>query len=109
MSAAKGDIRKGFARSLGSLGDSTQPTLDPVRTAEVIRTILLTTWPHRFTRSQLADDISLGNEGLGLESVEIVEVLLACEQQCGGRITPELFANLPLTVRSLADHFVLRE
>jgi hypothetical protein len=73
----------------------------------VIRTILLTTWPHRFTRSQLADDISLGDEGLGLESVEIVEVLLACEQRCGGGVTPELFANLPLTVRRLIEHFAL--
>ncbi len=107
MSTVRGDTRQAVAGSPGSLGSSPRPTLDEAQTAEAIRAILLTTWPDRFTRSQLADDISLGDEGLGLESVEIVEVLLACEQRCGGRVTPELFSKLPLTVRRLIEHFAL--
>lgn len=79
---------------------------DRAQIAASIREILLTSWPHRFARDELHDDVSLGEEGLGLDSVEIVEVLLACEESCGVRATEQLFVVVPLTIERVVDHFV---
>ena len=73
---------------------------------KTVRTIITTTWPHRFEPSELRDDVSLGEGGLGLDSVEIVEVILACEEECGRSATEGLFAVLPLTIKLLADFFL---
>lgn len=71
----------------------------------LLREIILTSWPHRFSPEQLGDDVSLGSDGLGLDSVEVAEVLLACEERCGMAATEELFAIVPLTIDRVADYF----
>jgi acyl carrier protein len=73
---------------------------------ETIRTVITTTWPHRFDPSELCDEVSLGEGGLGLDSVEIVEVILACEEECGRSATEGPFAVLPLTIKRIADFFL---
>jgi hypothetical protein len=42
---------------------------------------------------------------LGLDSVEIVEILFACEEIWGARSSEELFDGGPLTIERLAEHF----
>ena len=70
---------------------------------QAVRTVITTTWPDRFKPSELCDDVSLGECGLGLDSVEIVEVILACEEECGRSAIEGLFAVLPLTIKRIAD------
>ena len=79
--------------------------LDQAGAAATIRDIVLSSWPHRYTRSQLDDDVSLGEDGLGLDSVEIAEILMTCEEHFGTSVTPELFASSPLTIRGLSQFF----
>jgi acyl carrier protein len=69
-----------------------------------VREIILGNWPQRFEPGELGDEVPLGEEGLGLDSVEIVEVVLACEERCGRVATEELFAGSPLTISLLVDH-----
>jgi acyl carrier protein len=70
-----------------------------------IRQIIQASWPARFAASELRSDVPLDEGGLGLDSVEIVEVLFACEDACGVRAGEELFDLAPLTIERLADHF----
>lgn len=42
--------------------------------------------------------LPLGAEGLGLDSIALVEVLLACEKAFGVELAAELLAISPLTV-----------
>jgi acyl carrier protein len=76
--------------------------------AAAVYRVLVTRWPGRFVRDQLADDVSLGSDGLGLDSIEIVEVLLACDQDAaaGTVRVEELLENGPITVGRLIDHLV---
>jgi acyl carrier protein len=78
---------------------------DPAATAATVRKILVSAWPQRFDPAHLDDEVSLGKEGLGLDSVEVVELLLLCEQESGLPLGEELFAVTPLTIRRVADHF----
>jgi acyl carrier protein len=55
----------------------------------------------------LADDTRLGRDGLGLDSIEIVELLLACEERYGTSVEPLLDGG-PLTFGRVVDHFVIR-
>jgi acyl carrier protein len=71
----------------------------------VVREILVTSWPGRFRVEQLSEQVSLGAQGLGLDSVEIVEVLLECEERFGEVPLEELFRREPLTLRSLSECF----
>jgi acyl carrier protein len=80
---------------------------DNAQIAASIRDIIVTNWPHRFARGELHGDVSLGEDGLGLDSVEIVELLVACEQRCGVYATEELFAVVPLTIERVADHLAV--
>jgi acyl carrier protein len=80
---------------------------DSAEIHEAIRDILLSSWPHRFVPEQLSDETSLGQDGLGLDSIEIVEVLLACEERCGTGLTDALFATPPLTIRHVAEHLAI--
>jgi acyl carrier protein len=73
--------------------------------AGAVREIIEATWPQRFAPGQVRDDTPLGEDGLGLDSVEVVEVILACEEQAGRRATEALFAALPLTPGRIARHF----
>jgi acyl carrier protein len=74
-------------------------------TIEIVREIVYTSWPGRFESGDIRDDASLGSDGLGLDSVEITEVLFACEERCGVGATDELFSVVPLTIERVADHF----
>jgi acyl carrier protein len=73
--------------------------------AAQVREVLLSAWPQRFVPAQLRDEVSLGESGLGLDSIEIVEVLLACEEESGSPITEALFAVTPLTISRVVEHF----
>jgi acyl carrier protein len=73
--------------------------------AAEVRELIVAAWPYRFNPADLRDDASLGEDGLGLDSVEVVEVLLACEEVFGRPVTEELFTNAPLTIALVADHF----
>jgi hypothetical protein len=54
------------------------------QTAAVVYETLATRWPGRFADELLAGHVPLGSEGLGLDSIEIVELLLECEERLGG-------------------------
>jgi acyl carrier protein len=78
---------------------------DRVRSARVIQRILLTTWPGRFEEHRIDEAASLGDEGLGLDSIEIVEFLLACEDALGARATEELLGSGPVSVGRVVEYF----
>jgi acyl carrier protein len=64
-------------------------------------------WPGRFENgNQVTDRTSLGTGGLGLDSIEIVELVLECEEQLGvaATRTEELLEAGPITVGRLIDH-----
>jgi acyl carrier protein len=50
----------------------------------------------------LADDVALGADGLGLDSVGVVELLLECEAAFGIRLPADLAESGGLTVGHLA-------
>ena len=80
-------------------------SLDREVIAVQVREIITASWPGRFTPEELLEDVSMGDEGLGLDSVEVAEVLLACEERSGTPLTDELFARAPLTIERVAEHF----
>jgi acyl carrier protein len=69
--------------------------------------VLESLWPGRFGEATpLRDDEALGAEGLGLDSIEIVELVLVCQQRVGlpADRADELLETGPLTVGGLIDH-----
>ncbi len=70
-----------------------------------IRELIVRRWPHRFNQDGIGDSLSLGSDGLGLDSIEIVEVITACEELLGRPATEDLFAALPLSVERIANYF----
>jgi acyl carrier protein len=54
-----------------------------------------------FDMNSAADHTPLGADGLGLDSVAVVELLLECETEFGIRLPPDLFAGGPVTVGAL--------
>lgn len=52
--------------------------------------------------SGLGDDVPLGEGGLGLDSIALLELILACEERFGLPPSPELLAA-PLTVGRLIN------
>lgn len=52
----------------------------------------------------LADDQPLGTTGLGLDSVALVELIVAAEAQFGVPCPDSLLDGSPLTVGRLIDH-----
>ena len=75
--------------------------------AGVVRDTLLTLWPGRLTVADLEDSVSLGHDGLGLDSIEIVEFLLACDARCSSRASEELLERGPVSIGGLVDHLAL--
>lgn len=69
-------------------------------TASDVRAVIRRHVPFGADRD-LPDDLALGSEGLGLDSVAVVELLLACEQACGVRLAPDVFEGTAVTVGSL--------
>jgi hypothetical protein len=79
---------------------------DRSETASVVHDALAALWPGRFDGGRLGEHVSLGEAGLGLDSIEIVELLLACEERVGlpaGRAEALLEAG-PVDVGRLIDH-----
>ena len=64
-------------------------------------------WPWRFTADTLRAEVALGEGGLELDSVEIVELLLECERRSGRALTDALFTDDRLTIGRVATHFTL--
>ena len=56
---------------------------------------------------ELATDALIGADGIGLDSVEIAELLLAAEDACGIDAGEGLFEISPLTIAHVADHLAL--
>jgi acyl carrier protein len=70
----------------------------------VVREMVTSRWPGRFHGDQLADHVSLGDGGLGLDSIEIVELLLDCEERFGTAAdAEELLEAGPVTVGRLIE------
>jgi hypothetical protein len=64
-------------------------------------------WPGRFGDSErLSDDELLGDGGLELDSIEVVELVLACLSRAGlpGSRADALLESGPLTIAGLIDH-----
>jgi acetyltransferase-like isoleucine patch superfamily enzyme/acyl carrier protein len=72
-----------------------------------VRALLERRWPGRFSPEGLGSDVPLDAAGLGLDSVEIVELVLACEERYGVRLPENLLATSPLTISRLAEHVAL--
>jgi acyl carrier protein len=81
---------------------------DRAQTATAVSEVILTSWPQRFAVEQLNERIPLGEGGLGLDSIELAELILGCEERCGGRASEALFTAGSLTIGLLADHFSAR-
>ena len=77
---------------------------DHAKSVLAVAQIILTRWPQRFGPEQLHADAILGEEGLGLDSIEIAEVVLACEDMGGAPASAELFSVQPLTLGRVAEH-----
>ena len=72
--------------------------------ATTVRELILTSWPQRFTPEQLDDSALLGEGGLGLDSIELAELILGCEERCDARAGEALFTARRLTIAVIADH-----
>jgi acyl carrier protein len=72
----------------------------------IVHDALRTLWPGRFDAEALAEDVSLGSDGLGLDSIEIVELLLECEDRLGNGSRAEelLEEGGPVRIGTLIDH-----
>ncbi len=80
---------------------------DRAETAGVVYEALASLWPGRF-EGRIGEDVPLGEDGLGLDSIEIVELLLACEERLG---MSSVAAGAPLDsgpadVGRLIDHLM---
>jgi acyl carrier protein len=79
---------------------------DRERAKTVVHEVLLDEWPGRFERAQLQDDAELGKDGLELDSIEIVELVLICEQRfAAGNGNGTLLDAGPVSLGRLIDHF----
>ena len=54
--------------------------------------------------AELCDDLPLGSKGLGLDSIAILELFVACEQRFHVEVPDSLLDGPPLTVGILAEH-----
>jgi acyl carrier protein len=52
----------------------------------------------------LPEDLSLGSSGLGLDSIALVELLLACEEHFSLPFPAGLIDRVPLTIGDLIEH-----
>lgn len=66
---------------------------------------MLGLWPGRYDEGDLGDEVSLGEGGLELDSIDIVELLLACEAVIGGPSTDALLELGPIEIGVIVDHF----
>jgi acyl carrier protein len=57
----------------------------------------------RNPRAPLRPDLPLGSAGLGLDSIAVVEVLLAVEERFGVALAAEMLASETITVGALTE------
>ena len=82
---------------------STERTANATLVSDVVDSL----WPGRFGNiGRLPQDEPLGDGGLGLDSIEIVELVLACLSRAGlpGSRADALLEAGPLTIAGLIDH-----
>jgi hypothetical protein len=78
---------------------------DRAEVAATVYAVLTMRWPGRFGGMRLADQVSLGADGLGLDSIEIVELLLECEERVGGGSDADaLLEGGAISIGRLIDH-----
>jgi acyl carrier protein len=76
---------------------------DRTGVAGIVLGLLVSACP-RLSRTGLRDETRLDHAGLGLDSIEIVEVLLGCEEHYGAS-AESLLEGGPLTFGRVVDHF----
>jgi acyl carrier protein len=69
----------------------------------IVRDIIRKRASRSVAGEELRADVTLGADGLGLDSIAIAEVLLDCQQRFGVNVT-SLLEGEPLTVRRLIAH-----
>lgn len=72
--------------------------------ADSVRRVVHAHLPLAMRDSALLDSTRLGPEGAGLDSVAVVELLLACEEATGIPFTADVLADGPLTIGHLVRH-----
>jgi acyl carrier protein len=78
---------------------------DRAHVAATVYGVLSARWSDRIGGVELTDRVSLGGEGLGLDSIEIVELLLDCEERIGTHTDPEdLLGEGTVSIGRLIDH-----
>jgi acyl carrier protein len=80
---------------------------DRASAATQIHEVLDALWPGRFgDAAKLSEEESLASDGMGLDSIEIVELVLACQSRAGvpADRAEQLLESGPLTVGGLVDH-----
>jgi len=68
-----------------------------------VRHFLRSQLPLRWRERELPDRVALGGEGLGLDSIRLVEVVLACEDHFGVHIPAEKLTVAAPTLGDLID------
>jgi acyl carrier protein len=73
---------------------------------QIVAAALGALWPGRFDHDPLPEAASLGEGGLELDSIEIAELVLECEERLGlpGSRAQQLLEAGPLTVGDLIDY-----
>ena len=79
---------------------------DRSETARIVHGVLAGLWPGRFDDGELQDHLSLGEEGLGLDSIEMVELIVECADRLGvpAYDADDLLDSGPVTIRRLVEH-----
>ena len=75
--------------------------IEPSDVREQLHRLLRRHAPAATAGTLLDDDLALAEDGLGLDSVGLVELLLACEDLFGAGFAAKLLAETPLTVGKL--------
>lgn len=68
-----------------------------------IKKLVLQYVPLYLRDEEITDEVSLLSDGLGLDSVDVVDLILTIEDHFGLHFSPVLLNNLPLTVEKLAE------
>ena len=72
--------------------------------ADSVRQLIRARAPVARRDGELLDGLALGRDGLGLDSIAIVELMLACEAALGIPFPATLFDTGPITVGRLVAH-----
>ena len=84
-----------------------EPAPTRAETAATVRELLLNHLESPRTADELPDELALGDDGLGLDSIAVVEVLLECEERWD--ISPTaLIEGPPLRIGDVVDFFAAR-